>query len=68
MGATDLITAVSLGVTHSSSTFGVLATGVTTDALARYPFSLIPTFFVPIAFILHLLSVRTLRLGAAPAA
>ena len=39
-----------------------------TDALARYPFSLIPTFFVPIAFILHILSLRGLRRGEAPAA
>jgi hypothetical protein len=68
IGVTDLITAVSLGVAHSSSTLGVLATAVKTDALARYPFSLIPTFFVPIALILHLLSLRGLRRGAAPAA
>jgi hypothetical protein len=67
-GFADLVSAVSLGVAHSSSTLGVLATAVKTDALARYPFSLIPTFFVPIAFILHLLSLRGLRRGEAPAA
>ena len=44
----------------------MLATAVKTDALARYPFSLIPTFFVPIALILHLLSLRTLRRGQRP--
>jgi hypothetical protein len=59
-GVTDLVLAVTMGVTHSSSSLGVLATAIKTDALGRYPFSLIPTFFVPLALMLHALSLRAL--------
>jgi hypothetical protein len=52
-GLTDLVLAVSAGVTHSSSSLGLLAGPIRTDALGRYPFSLIPTFFVPLAVMLH---------------
>lgn len=60
LGLADLVIAVFLGVTHSSSSFGVLATSVTTDTLAVYPFSLIPTFLVPLAVMLHTLALRKL--------
>lgn len=59
-GVIDLVVAVVSGVTHSSSSFGILAGSVTTDALARYPFSVIPTFFVPLALLLHLLTFRAM--------
>jgi hypothetical protein len=59
-GLIDLISAVSLGVLHSSSSFALLATAPTSDALARYPFSLIPSFFVPLAVILHALALRSI--------
>jgi hypothetical protein len=59
-GLLDLVTAVFAGVTHSRSAFGVFAGAVTTDQLAHYPFSLIPTFFVPLAVILHAFSLRAL--------
>jgi hypothetical protein len=60
LGLVDLVTAVAAGVTHSSSAFGIFAGAVTTDRLARYPFSLIPTFLVPVAVILHGFSLRAL--------
>jgi len=60
LGVVDLIAALFLGVSHSSSSVGVLATGVTTDTLAVYPFSLIPMFLVPLAFMLHALTWRRL--------
>ena len=60
LGLADLVIAVFLGVTHSSSSFGVLATSITTDTLAVYPFSLIPTFLVPLAVMLHTLALRKL--------
>jgi hypothetical protein len=60
LGLVDLVTAVAAGVTHSSSALGVFAGAVTTDRLARYPFSLIPTFLVPVAVILHGFSLRAL--------
>lgn len=61
LGALDLVTAVTLGVTHSGSSLGVLRGDVTTDAMALYPFSLIPTFLVPLGLILHVLTFRALR-------
>jgi hypothetical protein len=60
VGLVDLVDAVAMGVTHASSSFGILHGAVTTDALARYPFSLIPTFFVPIAVMLHASSLGRL--------
>ena len=59
----DLISAVSLGVAHSRSSLGVLAGAVTTDAMARYPLSIIPTFFVPLALLLHFVVRRRIRVG-----
>jgi hypothetical protein len=50
-------------VTHSNSALGVLAGPVTTAQLGRYPFSLIPTFFVPLALILHGFSLRAIARG-----
>jgi hypothetical protein len=60
LGVADLVAALFLGVSHSSSPLGVLASGVTTDALAVYPFSLIPMFLVPLAFMLHAVAWRRL--------
>jgi hypothetical protein len=59
-GIVDLVLAVSAGVTHSSSALGFLAGPVTTDRLGQYPFSLIPTFFVPLALVLHGFSLRAI--------
>jgi hypothetical protein len=60
LGLVDLVAALSLGVTHSSSLLGVFATSVTTDSLALYPFSLIPMFVVPLSFMLHAIALRRL--------
>ncbi|HEY4395534.1 MAG TPA: hypothetical protein VGP64_15795 [Polyangia bacterium] len=62
-GIVDLVLAVSEGVTHSNSALGFLAGPVTTDRLGHYPFSLIPTFFVPLALILHGFSLRAIARG-----
>jgi hypothetical protein len=64
VGLVDLVTAVGAGVTHSSSALGLFTGTVTTDRLAHYPFSLIPTFFVPLAIILHAFSLRAIRRAA----
>jgi hypothetical protein len=64
-GLADLIVAVTLGLAHSSSALGFLASSPTTDAVARYPLSLVPTFLVPISIILHVLALRRAR--SAPA-
>jgi hypothetical protein len=59
-GLADMATALFLGATHTDSPLGVFATHPTTDAMARYPFSLIPTFLVPIAAMLHVIALRKL--------
>jgi hypothetical protein len=57
-GLVDLIVAVSSGITHSSGPLGLFRSGPSTDAMALYPFSLIPTFLVPLAVMLHARSLK----------
>lgn len=61
LGLADLALAVALGVLHSGSPLGVLATFPTSDAIVHYPLSLVPTVAVPLAIILHLEASRRLR-------
>ena len=60
LGVADLVIAVSSGVLHGRSPIGLLAGSVTTDVVARYPLSVIPTFLVPLALMLHLATFRRL--------
>jgi hypothetical protein len=46
---------------------GLLTGDVTTRLMGLFPLSLIPTFFVPLLFICHLISLRRVR-AAWPAA
>jgi hypothetical protein len=62
LGVADLVVAVSSGVLHGGPPLGRLAGPITTDAVTRYPLSLIPTFGVPLALLLH---VRTFQVLAA---
>jgi hypothetical protein len=66
-GTIDLIAAVTLGVLHSGSALGILAGPVTTDALARYPYSVVPTFLVPLALMLHFIVRKTTTRATATA-
>jgi len=61
LGMLDLAMAVSLGILASASSLGILAGEITTQAMGRFPLSLIPTFFVPLLFILHLIALSRLR-------
>ncbi len=61
LGSLDLVTAVSLGVLASATPVGVLAGDVTTRLMGQFPLSLIPTFFVPLLLIFHLISLRRVR-------
>jgi hypothetical protein len=65
VGLLDLVMAVTLGVLTSATPLGVLhATGgVTSRLMGEFPLSLIPTFFVPLLAILHLVAFA--RIGAA---
>lgn len=61
LGVADLVNALFLGVTQSASPqLGFLAGHLTTDAVTQYPLSLIPTFFVPLALMLHATSLYRL--------
>jgi hypothetical protein len=61
LGMLDLVMAVSLGILASASPLGIFAGGITTQTMGRFPLSLIPTFFVPFLFILHLIALSRYR-------
>jgi hypothetical protein len=61
LGGLDLVTAVSLGVLASATPVGVLAGEVSTRLMGQFPLSLIPTFFVPLLLIFHLISLIRVR-------
>jgi hypothetical protein len=64
-GLIDLVTAVTLGILYSPSSFGVLRTDVSTELMTTFPVNLIPTFFVPIFILLHVLAlVRSREIAA----
>lgn len=69
LGLFDLVDAVSMGVTHTYSPIGIFAQSVSMHPLTQYPLSLIPTWIVPLAILLHLRSLqglRQMRSGAHP--
>ena len=57
LGMLDLVMAVSLGILASAGALGILSGEITTEAMGKFPLSLIPTFFVPLLFILHLIAL-----------
>ena len=61
LGMLDLVMAVTLGILASASPLGILAGEITTRAMGTFPLSLIPTFFVPLLIILHLIALGRVR-------
>jgi hypothetical protein len=60
-GLLDLLAAISTGLLYSNSSLGVLVRGgVTTERMSTFPVSLIPTFFVPLFILVHLLIFKRL--------
>jgi hypothetical protein len=57
-GLIDLLSAITLGILYSPSSFGVLRIGVSTELMTTFPVSLIPTFFLPLFILLHVLSLK----------
>jgi hypothetical protein len=57
LGSLDLVGAVTLGVLASATPVGVFAGDVTTRLMGQFPLSLIPTFFVPLLLIFHLIAL-----------
>ena len=56
-GMLDLVTAVTLGVLASPAPVGILGHAVATEAMTVLPLSMIPTFAVPLLFILHIVTI-----------
>jgi hypothetical protein len=61
LGAFDLVLAVTLGILASATPIGVLAGDLSTRLMSQFPLSLIPTFFVPLILIFHLISLNRVR-------
>jgi hypothetical protein len=56
-GMADLVVAVSLGVMTSPGPAHVFQTSPTSEFATQFPFALVPTFLVPLAFLLHVVSL-----------
>jgi hypothetical protein len=65
LGSLDLVDALGLGVLASASPVGFLAGDVTTRLMGQFPLSLIPTFFVPLLLVLHLICFIRVAKGVA---
>ena len=61
LGSLDLVDAMTLGVLASASPVGILGGDVTTRLMGEFPLSLIPTFFVPLLLIFHLIALIRVR-------
>jgi hypothetical protein len=63
LGLTDLVVAIALGVMTNPGAAHVFDTVPTAAAMAQFPMALIPTFFVPLAMTLHVVSLWQLIRG-----
>src|SRR5271154_4462762 len=64
LGITDLVVAVTTGFLTSPSRFQAFAFDSPNMLMGRFPLALIPVFLVPVAVLLHLLSLARLRTAA----
>jgi hypothetical protein len=62
-GMADLVVAVGLGVMTSPGPAQVFHTKPTAELATRFPLALVPTFLVPLAFVLHVISLWQLLGG-----
>ena len=68
-GLVNLVSAIVMGLLYSESALGVLSPGTpTTRLMVTFPVSLIPTFFVPLFILLHLLTFKRIGDVASPRA
>ena len=56
-GIADLIVAVGLGIMTSPGPTQVFETAPTSELMTHFPMALVPTFLVPLAFMLHVISL-----------
>ena len=64
LGLTDLIVAVTLGVTTNPGPAQLFLTTPAATMLTQFPLTLVPTFLVPLAATLHVISLRQLVAGS----
>lgn len=57
-GLIDLVSAISMGILYSNGPLGVLRSDLSTAPMVTFPVHLIPTFFVPLFILFHLLSLK----------
>lgn len=62
-GMADLVVAVSLGMLTSAGPTQVFFTQPTSELLTKFPLALVPTFLVPLAFTIHIISLWQLLRG-----
>lgn len=55
------MSAITLGILYSNVPLGVLRSDISTPPMVTFPVHLIPTFFVPLFILLHLLSLKRSR-------
>lgn len=60
-GLIDLTSAIAVGILYSNGPLGVLRSDLSTMLMVTFPVNLIPTFFVPLFILLHLLSLKRSR-------
>jgi hypothetical protein len=63
-GMADLIVAVGLGVMTSPGPAQIFQTTPTSELATHFPLALVPTFLVPLAFVLHVVSLWQLLRGS----
>ena len=63
LGMADLVVAVGLGIMTSPGPAQVFRTTPTTELMTHFPLALVPTFLVPLAFTLHVVSLWQLLGG-----
>jgi hypothetical protein len=63
-GLADLVLAVALGIATNAGPLQVFHTVPTSELITQFPLVLVPTFLVPLAFALHVISLAQLLGGA----
>ena len=61
LGLLDLVVAIGLGITTTPGSAQIFHTTPAPDVLTRFPMALVPGFLVPLAFMVHFVSLGQLR-------
>ena len=61
LGLLDLVVAIGLGVTTNPGAAQLFHTTPSAELLTRFPLALVPGFLVPLAFMVHFVSLWQLR-------